>query len=200
MSFLAGRYAKAVHETARLVDWDEVESAVQGLVALRQRAGRLFVLGLGGSAGNASHLVNDFRKLAGIEAYAPTDNVSELTARINDEGWGSFLTGYLLASRLSSHDAILVLSVGGGDVQRGVSLELVEASQFAKNIGAEIYAIVGRDGGFVAKIADYVMLVPNVDSSLVTPISEAYQAVIWHGIVSHPELAQAKAHWESIQP
>lgn len=198
MGFLADQYATAVHETAKSIDWANVEKAVQALVRVRANGGRLFILGLGGSAGNASHAANDFRKLAHLECYAPTDNASEMTARINDEGWGSFFIGWLRVSRLSENDAVLVLSVGGGDVKRGVSIELVEALRLAQQVKATILAIVGRDGGFAGTVADHLMLIPTVDSGLVTPIAEAYQAVIWHGMVTHPDLAAESAHWEAL--
>jgi D-sedoheptulose 7-phosphate isomerase len=167
-------------------------------VELRRRGGRLFVLGLGGSAGNAGHMVNDVRKLANIEAYAPTDNVSELTARINDDGWGNAFIGWLKVSRLGPNDAVFVLSVGGGDAERGVSVELVEAVDYAKKVGAKIFGIVGRDGGHTAKVGDHVIVIPTADHGLVTPISEAFQAVVWHGMITHPDLATSSAHWESL--
>jgi len=192
------RYRDAVVNVTNALDWDSIESAVSGLVDLRHRHGRLFIIGLGGSAGNAGHMVNDVRKLVGIEAYAPTDNVSELTARINDDGWGKAFTGWLKVSRLDPKDAVFVLSVGGGDLERGVSIELVEAVNYAKSVGATIFGIVGRDGGHTAKVGDHVIVIPTVDPALVTPISEAFQAVIWHGMVTHPDLAASSAHWESL--
>jgi D-sedoheptulose 7-phosphate isomerase len=198
MEFMGDMYRNAVVATAEALDWSVVESAVAALVELRERAGRLFILGLGGSAGNAGHMTNDIRKLTGIEAYAPTDNVSELTARINDDGWGNAFAGWLEVSRLSSNDAVFVLSVGGGDLERGVSPELVKAVDFAKDAGALVLGIVGRDGGHTAKKGDHVVIIPTVDPALVTPLSEAFQAVVWHGIVSHPSLASSSAHWESL--
>ena len=198
MEFMGVTYRNAVVATAEAVDWAVVESAVAALVDLRQRGGRLFILGLGGSAGNAGHMTNDIRKLTGIEAYAPTDNVSELTARINDDGWGNAFAGWLKVSRLSSNDAVFVLSVGGGDLERGVSPELVKAVDFAKGAGALVLGIVGRDGGHTAKVGDHVVIIPTVDPALVTPLSEAFQAVVWHGMVSHPSLASSSAHWESL--
>ena len=197
--FLSKQYRDAVINVTNALDWDSVESAVSALVELRHRDGRLFILGLGGSAGNAGHMVNDIRKLTGIEAYAPTDNVSELTARINDDGWGKAFTGWLKVSRLGPNDAVFVLSVGGGDLERGVSIELVEAINYAKSVRATIFGIVGRDGGHTAKVGDYVIIIPTVDAGLVTPISEAFQAVIWHGMVTHPDLAASSAHWESLE-
>jgi D-sedoheptulose 7-phosphate isomerase len=198
MEFMGDMYRNAVVATAEALDWSVVESAVAALVELRERAGRLFILGLGGSAGNAGHMTNDIRKLTGIEAYAPTDNVSELTARINDDGWGNAFAGWLEVSRLSSNDAVFVLSVGGGDLERGVSPELVKAVDFAKDAGALVLGIVGRDGGHTAKVGDHVVIIPTVDPALVTPLSEAFQAVVWHGMVSHPRLASSSAHWESL--
>ena len=197
-AFLKIRYRAAIIEVTNALEWDSVSSAVSELVELRRRKGRLFILGLGGSAGNAGHMVNDVRKLAGIEAYAPTDNVSELTARINDDGWGNAFIGWLKVSRLGPNDAVFVLSVGGGDLERGVSIELVEAVNYAKSVGATIFGIVGRDGGHTAKVGDHVIVIPTVDPALVTPISEAFQAVIWHGMVTHPDLAASSAHWESL--
>jgi D-sedoheptulose 7-phosphate isomerase len=177
------------------------ESAVLGLlaelVAVRQRAGRLFVLGVGGSAGNASHAVNDFRKICGIEAYAPTDNVSELTARVNDDGWESTFAAWLVVSKLSNQDMLLVFSVGGGNREQNVSPNLVRALEYGKQVGARIGGIVGRDGGFTATVAHACVLIPTVNPRAVTPHSEAFQAVIWHFLVSHPELQQNGMKWES---
>lgn len=197
--FLGKRYPDAVVNVTNELDWDSVGSAVSALVDLRGRDGRLFILGLGGSAGNAGHMVNDMRKLAGIEAYSATDNVSELTARINDDGWGKAFKGWLKISRLGQNDAVFVLSVGGGDPERGVSTELVEAVNYAKTVGAKVLGIVGRDGGHTAKVGDHVIIIPTVDAGLVTPISEAFQAVVWHAMVTHPELAVSSAHWESLE-
>ncbi len=197
MSFLKDNYAPAVAKVTESLDWEAVEESVKDLKAIRATGGRVFVLGLGGSAGNASHMVNDLRKLAGIEAYAPTDNVSELTARINDDGWGTAFVGWLKLSRLSERDAVFILSVGGGDAVRGVSTELVAAIDYARAQGTKVLGIVGRDGGHAHQKGD-VVVVPTVDGNLVTPLSEAFQAVVWHGIVSHPDLAVSQAHWESI--
>ena len=198
MEFMCVTYRNAVVATAEAIDWSVVESVVTALVELKDQGGRLFILGLGGSAGNAGHMTNDIRKLTGIEAYAPTDNVSELTARINDDGWGNAFAGWLKVSRLSSNDAVFVLSVGGGDLERGVSPELVKAVDFAKDAGALVLGIVGRDGGHTAKVGDHVVIIPTVDPALVTPLSEAFQAVVWHGMVSHSSLASSSAHWESL--
>jgi D-sedoheptulose 7-phosphate isomerase len=168
------------------------------LVALRARRGRLFVLGVGGSAGNASHAVNDFRKICGIEAYTPVDNVSELTARVNDDGWESVFSRWLEVSRLSKDDLIFVLSVGGGDLERNVSPNLVRALQYAKQQGAAICGVVGRDGGYTAKVADACVIIPTVNPATVTPHAEAFQPVIWHLLVSHPALQAAPMKWESV--
>jgi D-sedoheptulose 7-phosphate isomerase len=194
MEFVEKYFAQA-GDVARKIDRKAVEAVAQGLAALRARGGRLFVLGVGGSAGNASHAVNDFRKLCGIEAYAPTDNVSELTARTNDEGWATVFAGWLAVSRLDARDAILVFSVGGGDLERNVSPNLVEALKLAKTRGTPVYGIVGRDGGYTAKVADAAVIVPTVDAGLVTPHAEAFQAVIWHCLVSHPALQINRTKW-----
>jgi D-sedoheptulose 7-phosphate isomerase len=177
------------------------ESAVLGLlaelVAVRERGGRLFVLGVGGSAGNASHAVNDFRKLCGIEAYAPTDNVSELTARVNDDGWESTFAAWLAVSKLSNEDLLLVFSVGGGNREKNVSPNLVRALEYGQRVGARIAGIVGRDGGFTATVAHACVIIPTVNPAAVTPHSEAFQGVIWHLLVSHPALQQNDMKWES---
>lgn len=188
-------YFRQVQEIAQEIDTDKVERLVAELVALRARGGRLFVLGVGGSAANASHAVNDFRKLCGIETYAPTDNVSELTARTNDEGWETVFTGWLKISRLSAEDAVLVFSVGGGNLEKNVSVNLLHALELAKERGAKILGVVGRDGGHAAKIGDEVVIVPIVDSNLITPHTEAFQAVVWHCLVSHPDLQENATKW-----
>jgi len=180
-------------------DDDAIERVVQLLAAVRDGGGRLFVLGVGGSAANASHAVNDFRKIAGIEAYAPTDNVAELTARTNDEGWGSVFEAWLRVSRLNAKDAILVFSVGGGSQEKGISANLVAALRFARSIGARIAGVVGRDGGYTAQVADAFVIVPTVNPGHVTPHVEAFQAVVWHLIVSHPEIKRAETKWESVR-
>jgi D-sedoheptulose 7-phosphate isomerase len=176
-----------------------LEGLVDELCSLRARKGRLFILGVGGSAGNASHAVNDFRKIVGIEAYAPTDNVSELTARTNDEGWATVFEAWLRVSHLSDRDALLIFSVGGGNREKGVSPNLVSALEYAKEIGARVLGIVGRDGGYTAKVADACLIVPTVNAEHVTPHSEAFQAVIWHGLVSHPKLKEQETKWESVR-
>lgn len=196
--YLADRYCGVIQEVARKLDWSSVESAIQHLLTTRESGGRVFAAGLGGSAGNASHLANDFRKLAGIECYAVTDNVSELTARINDDGWGAAMRGYLQASAFSSKDVLVVLSVGGGDEARGVSIELVEAMKYAQEVGASIIAIVGRDGGFAGQVAHFPIIIPTVDEGLTTPMAESFQSLVWHAMVSHPDLSVSRAHWESL--
>lgn len=170
-----------------------------GLLAETRAGGRLFILGVGGSAANASHAVNDFRKLAGMEAYAPTDNVSELTARTNDEGWPRVFVDWLRVSRCRPGDAVLALSVGGGDLERNVSANLVLALQYARDVGAKVLAIVGRDGGFAARVADVCVIVPTVNPAHVTPHTEAFQALVWHLLVSHPALKQAETKWEAMR-
>src|ERR1700724_942021 len=189
-------------ETAEIVqklEPDEIEKMADLLLAVRERGGRLFFLGVGGSAANASHAVNDFRKIAGIECYAPTDNVSELTARTNDEGWGSVFVEWLKGSRLQSKDALMVFCVGGGNLEKNVSPNLVAALQYAKEAGASIFGIVGRDGGYTAKVADSCCIVPTVSAQNVTPHSEAFQAVLWHLLVSHPKLKIQQTKWESTR-
>ena len=196
-------YAKThLAEAAKIIDKldaDAIERMAAALAALRGSKGRLFILGVGGSAGNASHAVNDFRKIVGLEAYAPTDNVSELTARTNDEGWASVFEGWLKVSRLSAADAVLVFSVGGGNVEKNVSPNLVLALKHAKSVDAKIFGIVGRDGGYTAQVADVCVIVPTVNPETVTPHSEAFQAVVWHLLVSHPALKAAQTKWESVR-
>lgn len=182
-------------EIAAKIDVDRVEALVTNIVSLRMNEGRLFVLGVGGSAANASHAVNDFRKLCAIETYAPTDNVSELTARTNDEGWETVFSEWLKISRLNKNDGILVLSVGGGNREKNVSVNLVNALDHAKSVGATIMGIVGRDGGYTAEVADVTVIIPTIDAGLVTPHTEAYQAVVWHCLVSHPKLQVRETKW-----
>jgi D-sedoheptulose 7-phosphate isomerase len=192
------RYFVQVSDIARQLDHEAVERLASELAALRERGGRLFLLGVGGSAGNCSHAVNDFRKLADIEAYAPTDNVSELTARTNDEGWETVFAAWLRTSRASAKDAVMVLSVGGGDAERNVSPNIVRALDEARARGMRIFGIVGRDGGYTRKVGDVVILVPTVDPALVTPFSESFQAVVWHCLVSHPLVQRLATKWESM--
>ena len=181
------------------LDADAIERIAERLAEVRSRGGRLFFLGVGGSAGNCSHAVNDFRKLAGFEAYAPTDNVSELTARTNDEGWDTVFAGWLAGSRLRPDDAVFVLSVGGGSIEKNISANLVRALQYAKTVAATIVGVVGRDGGYTATVADACVIVPTVNSETVTPHSEAFQAVVWHLLVSHPLLKTTSTKWESTR-
>src|SRR5215212_5829537 len=188
----------AVQKVAQQIDFRAIERLAQELKALRERHGRLFFLGVGGSAGNCGHAVNDFRKLCGIEAYAPTDNVSELTARTNDEGWHTIFSEWLKVSRANSKDALLIFSVGGGNLEKNVSPNLVHALQLAKQVGARVIGIVGKDGGYTAKVADACVIVPTVNPNNITPHSEAFQAVIWHLFVSHPDLKMNQTKWESV--
>ena len=182
-------------EISRSIDTEKIESLTTELVALRERNGRLFILGVGGSAGNAGHAVNDFRKLCGIEAYAPTDNVSELTARTNDEGWETVFVEWLKVSRMNKDDAVLVFSVGGGNLERNISPNLVRAVQHAKHIGARVLGIVGKGNGYTAEVGDVVVVIPVVRDEAITPFSEAYQAVVWHCLVSHPMLQAKPTKW-----
>ena len=198
MTTHAQRYLKLVADVAAALDAAGVERLVHALVDLRNREGRLFLLGVGGSAANCSHAVNDFRKLAGIEAYSPCDNVSELTARTNDEGWETVFAEWLKGSRATERDAVLVFSVGGGDAARNVSPNIVRALEEAKRRHLRVFGIVGRDGGYTRQVGDEIIVIPTVDAELVTPLAEAFQAVVWHCLVSHPALAVQRAKWESV--
>jgi D-sedoheptulose 7-phosphate isomerase len=188
-------YFHEVADIARQISIDNIEALCDELASLRNREGRLFILGVGGSAGNCSHAVNDFRKLCGIEAYAPTDNVSELTARTNDEGWHTVFSEWLKVSRAAAKDALLIFSVGGGNLEKNVSPNLVSAIQEAKLRGLKVLGIVGRDGGYTKQQGDVVVVVPTVDASRVTPHAEAFQAVVWHCLVSHPKLQKNATKW-----
>lgn len=181
------------------IDTTQIEKSVDLLAQTRQEEGRLFILGVGGSAGNASHAVNDFRKIVGIEAYAPTDNVSELTARTNDDGWASIFARWLEVSKLKAKDMLLILSVGGGNLEKNVSPNLVTALQYAKQVGAKVMGIVGRDGGYTAQVADACVIIPTVNADNTTPHAEAFQAVVWHLLVSHPKLKFSQTKWESVK-
>jgi D-sedoheptulose 7-phosphate isomerase len=198
MSFVQ-HYLEETQKVVAGLNVAAMEKSVEELAAVRERGGRLFILGVGGSAANASHAVNDFRKICGFEAYAPTDNVSELTARTNDEGWATVLSEWLKGSRLSGKDGLLIFSVGGGNLEKNVSPNLVSAIQLAKQCGASIVGIVGRDGGYTAKEASACVIVPTVNPEHVTPHSEAFQAVVWHMFVSHPKLKVNKTKWESAR-
>jgi D-sedoheptulose 7-phosphate isomerase len=179
------------------INVDAVESVADLLATVKQESGRLFFLGVGGSAGNCSHAVNDFRKIVGIESYAPTDNVSELTARTNDEGWATIFAEWLKTSKLSPKDCVFVFSVGGGNLEKNISPNLVEALKYAKTVGAKVTGVVGRDGGYTGQVADACVVIPTVNPDTITPHSEAFQAVIWHLLVSHPKLKANQTKWES---
>ena len=198
MSFIQQYLAEATQIIQQL-DIQAINQVVALLAETRARGGRLFILGVGGSAANASHAVNDFRKIVGLEAYAPTDNVAELTARTNDEGWASVFAAWLQTSRLRADDLVCVFSVGGGNVEKNVSPNLVAALQFARQVGTPIIGIVGRDGGYTAQVADACILVPTVNPSHVTPHTEAFQAVVWHLLVTHPDLKACETKWESVR-
>lgn len=195
MSNSINNYFQHVNLISDALDKSEIESLINALVHLRNSSGRVFFLGVGGSAGNCSHAVNDFRKLCGIECYAPTDNVSELTARINDDGWDGALASWLKVSQLRANDAIFILSVGGGNYEKQVSVNLIKAIDLAKEVGAKVFGIVGRDGGYTKKMGDEVVLIPTVDENLVTPLSESFQAVVWHSIVSNPSIQIRATKW-----
>jgi len=197
MNFIE-QYISEAGQILLKLDKAAIGDAVKLLVETRSSGGRLFILGVGGSAANASHAVNDFRKLAGLEAYAPTDNVSELTARTNDEGWASTFESWLRVSRLQSNDLVMVFSVGGGDLEKNVSPNLVSALQYAKKVGSRVIGIVGRDGGFTATMADCCIIIGMVNAEHVTPHTEAFQALVWHLLVSHPQLKSAQTKWESV--
>ena len=192
------QHLKETAEVVARINPEDCEKCVQTLADVRAGGGRLFILGVGGSAANAGHAVNDFRKIAGFEAYAPTDNVSELTARTNDEGWTSVFVEWLRGSRLTARDGVFVLSVGGGNAELNVSPNLVAALQLAKQVGARVIGIVGKDGGYTAKVADACVIVPTVNPQNITPHSEAFQAIIWHLFVSHPALKMNATKWESV--
>ena len=194
-----GEYLAEVVEIVQQLNIEAIDRAVALLVNARASGGRLFILGVGGSAANASHAVNDFRKIVGVEAYAPTDNVAELTARVNDDGWTSVFAAWLQTSRLRADDLVCVFSVGGGNVEKNVSPNLVAALQYAKQVGARIVGIVGRDGGYTSQVADACVIVPTVNPSHVTPHTEAFQAIIWHLLVTHPDLKTSQTKWESIR-
>jgi D-sedoheptulose 7-phosphate isomerase len=198
MSFTQ-QFLAEVQQVVAQLDVNAIEKCADELAAIRERGGRLFILGVGGSAGNAGHAVNDFRKICGFEAYAPTDNVSELTARTNDEGWATVFSEWLKGSRINAKDGLLIFSVGGGNLEKNVSPNLVSAIQVARKVGASVIGVVGRDGGYTAKEATACVIVPTVNPTHVTPHSEAFQAVIWHLFVSHPKLKVAQTKWESTK-
>ena len=193
------KYLSQTAKITELIDRNAVKKMVDILVEIRKSFGRLFILGVGGGAGNAGHAVNDFRKIAGIESYSPTDNVSELTARVNDDGWDSSFVNWLKGSRINSKDCVFVFSVGGGNAEKNISNNLVQALKHAKEVGAKIVGVVGRDGGYTAKVADAAVIIPTVDPETVTPHAESFQAVVWHLIVSHPLLKTNDMKWESVK-
>jgi D-sedoheptulose 7-phosphate isomerase len=185
-------------EIIKKIDTEKVENIVEIIAKVKEQKGRVFFLGVGGSAGNCSHAVNDFRKILEIESYTPTDNVSELTARINDEGWNSVFVEWLKISNIKSKDLVFIFSVGGGNLEKNISANLVEALKFAKSINTNIVGVVGRDGGYTAKVANSCVIIPTINKSSITPHTEAFQAVIWHLIVSHPKLKLNETKWESV--
>jgi D-sedoheptulose 7-phosphate isomerase len=191
----AARFLTDAETICKQIPREKIELLADGLAQVRDRGGRLFLLGVGGSAGNCSHAVNDFRKLCGIEAYSPVDNVSELTARTNDEGWDSVFTAWLETSRLDGDDAILIFSVGGGDAERNVSANLISAIELAKKRAAKVFGVVGKGTGYTARNGDVVVVIPQVNPAWVTPLSEAFQAVVWHCLVSHPKLQKNATKW-----
>lgn len=191
------RYLQEVGEIARAIEPDQVDRLLYVLTEVRERRGRLFFIGVGGGAGHAGHAVNDFRKIAGIECYAPSDNVSELTARINDDGWDSCYANWLRGSHLNEKDALFVFSVGGGSIEKNISMNIVNSLKLAQQVGARIVGIVGRDGGYTAQVADQAIVIPTLSADTVTAHAEAFQAVIWHLLVSHPAMKQNEMKWES---
>ena len=199
MNYTSQYFEEAI-QIFRLIDQKSIERMLDLFFEVRRQKGRIFFLGVGGGAGHASHAVNDFRKIAGIECYAPTDNVSELTARINDDGWDTAYRNWLEGSHLRQQDAVCVFSVGGGDAERNISSNLVSALQYAQQVGAKICGVVGRDGGFTARVSDACVVVPTVNPETVTPHTESFQAVIWHLLVSHPRLKASEMKWESACP
>ena len=198
LDFIQTYLAEAV-KIADTLDRNQIDKMVQNLLKIRNERGRLFVLGVGGSSGNANHGVNDFRKIVNIESYAPTDNVSELTARVNDDGWETVFSNWLKGSHIGNKDGVLVLSVGGGNLEKNVSPNIVSAVKYAKEVGASVMGVVGRDGGYTAKLADACVIVPTVNTKTITPHTEAFQAVVWHLLVSHPDLKVSETKWESVK-
>jgi D-sedoheptulose 7-phosphate isomerase len=193
------KFLKEVCDIANKLSYEKIEDIAKGLSEVKAKKGRLFFLGIGGSAANASHAVNDFRKICGIESYAPTDNISELTARTNDDGFESIFVDWLKCSRLKKEDAIFIFSVGGGNVEKNISVNLVKAIDYAKEIGAKIFGIVGRDGGYTAKSSNTVLIIPTVNKEHTTPLTESYQAIIWHLLVTHPAIRENQTKWETVK-
>ena len=198
MSF-SSEYINECIKICNLIDSDEIESIVSLIDSIRENKGRIFFLGVGGGAGHASHAVNDFRKICGIESYTPTDNVSELTARVNDDGWDTCYKNWLIGSHLSNKDMIFVFSVGGGNLEKNISVNILKSLQLAKKIGSKICGVVGRDGGYTKEVADACIIVPTVNDKNITPHTEAFQAVIWHLLVAHPKLLANEMKWESVK-
>lgn len=199
MGTYISRYLQEVAEIAKRIDQGRVKGIIDVLIETRNNKGRLFILGVGGGAGNATHAVNDFRKIANIESYAPTDNVSELTARVNDDGWDTSYSRWLEGSHLRKGDALMIFSVGGGNLEKNVSSNIVKALELAREVGAKITGIVGRDGGYTARVGDAVVVVPTISDDTVTPHAESFQAVVWHMIVSDPQLKENEMKWESTK-
>jgi len=199
MDLYTEKYAKEIVTITELLDLKGINLMIEVINDIRRNNGRLFFLGVGGGAGNATHAVNDFRKIAGIESYSPTDNVSELTARINDDGWETAYADWLKGSRLNKLDGIFVFSVGGGSLEKNISTNLVQALKYAREVGAKVLGIVGRDGGYTARIADACVIIPTANPETITPHTESFQSVIWHLIVSHPLVQQSKMKWESVK-
>ena len=197
MDFI-NQYFTETKEIIEKIDREQILKMISIINKVRTRSGRLFILGVGGGAGHASHAVNDFRKICGLEAYTPTDNVSELTARINDDGWETSYANWLKVSNLNNNDALLVFSVGGGNLEKNISMNILKSLELAKNLGAKICGIVGRDGGYTAKVADACVIIPPINPDTITPHTEAFQAVIWHLLVSHPDLQKYEMKWESV--
>ncbi|MCB0727757.1 MAG: SIS domain-containing protein [Ignavibacteriae bacterium] len=192
------QYLKEVTEITGKIDKDEIEKIVNVILKVKKDEGRIFMLGVGGSAGNASHAVNDFRKIAGIECYAPTDNVSELTARVNDDGWETSFVNWLKGSRMNKKDCLFVFSVGGGNEEKNVSVNIVNSLKYAKEVGSSVIGITGKDGGYTAKVADACLIVPTVNPETITPHSESFQSTIWHLLVTHPAIKVNEMKWESV--
>ena len=193
------KYLNEAHKIIDLINKDAINNIIELLNNLRDNNGRLFILGVGGGAGHASHAVNDFRKICGIEAYTPTDNVSELTARVNDDGWNTAYVNWLKISKLNKNDMLFVFSVGGGNSKKNISLNIIKSLQLAKEVGAKVCGVVGRDGGYTAQVADTCVIIPSFNNETVTPQTEGFQAVIWHLIVSHPKLQKFTMKWESVK-
>jgi len=192
-------YLDEVSKLAKLIDQNKIKKMIKELIKIRDKGGRLFFLGVGGSAANSSHAVNDFRKICGFEAYTPTDNISELTARINDDGWESVFINWLKQSKITNNDGIFVFSVGGGNLEKNISVNLIQALNYSKKSGAKVFGIVGRDGGYTAKVADTCVIIPPINVETVTPHTESFQAVVWHLVISHPEMKKSEMKWESIR-